>query len=207
MPLLFCSYMYLGMTLHQLNDIDNAVAAYDKAISLEPTEPILHLNYGEAMPAPGRGQALAQVCVRKVLWMVKGLPNRDSRTAAVQEDCCGALGTVVAQQALHQAQHADPEPSTLGLQQMRKADCQACTVYPAGLCSLNLRPCLCCQPVLFFAAVMLHHITSNDDARRYLAEYKRLCSQQGAAVQETEVLERATQLEQLLGSNEAQTHG
>lgn len=39
--------MYLGMTLHQLNDIDNAVAAYDKAVSLEPAEPLVHLNYGE----------------------------------------------------------------------------------------------------------------------------------------------------------------
>lgn len=54
---------------------------------------------------------------------------------------------------------------------------------------------------------MLHNISSNDDARRYLAQYKRLCSQQGAAVQEAEVLERATQLEQLLGFNTAQTHG
>ena len=42
-----CSYMYLGMTLHQLDDVDNAAAAFDKAVSLDPSEPLLHLNYGE----------------------------------------------------------------------------------------------------------------------------------------------------------------
>lgn len=39
--------MYLGMALHQLGDTDNAVAAYDKAVSLGPAEPLLLLNYGE----------------------------------------------------------------------------------------------------------------------------------------------------------------
>jgi tetratricopeptide (TPR) repeat protein len=41
------SYMHLGMALHQLTDFENAIAAYDKAVSLEPQEPLLHLNYGE----------------------------------------------------------------------------------------------------------------------------------------------------------------
>jgi hypothetical protein len=39
--------MYLGMALYKLSDIDNAVAAYDKAISLGPADPLLHLNYGK----------------------------------------------------------------------------------------------------------------------------------------------------------------
>lgn len=45
-PCLSCSYMYLGMALYQLSDFDNAIAAYDKAVSLGPAEPLLHLNYG-----------------------------------------------------------------------------------------------------------------------------------------------------------------
>jgi cytochrome c-type biogenesis protein CcmH/NrfG len=48
--LLLNSYMYLGMALHQLNDFENAIAAYDKAVSLEPSEPLLHLNYGQLLP-------------------------------------------------------------------------------------------------------------------------------------------------------------
>ncbi len=40
------SYMYLGMALYKLSDIDNAIAAYDKAISLASADPLLHLNYG-----------------------------------------------------------------------------------------------------------------------------------------------------------------
>jgi Flp pilus assembly protein TadD len=43
--------MYLGMALHQLSDYDNAAAAYDKAVSLEPAEPLLHLNYGKQVRA------------------------------------------------------------------------------------------------------------------------------------------------------------
>lgn len=43
--------MYLGIALYQLSDFDNAVAAYDKAISLGPADPLLHLNYGEATTA------------------------------------------------------------------------------------------------------------------------------------------------------------
>lgn len=44
------SYMYLGMALHKLSDPDNAVAAYDKAISLEPADPLLVHNFGEGAP-------------------------------------------------------------------------------------------------------------------------------------------------------------
>lgn len=42
-----CSYMYLGVALTRLEDHDNAAAAYRKAVSLEPAEPLFHLNYGE----------------------------------------------------------------------------------------------------------------------------------------------------------------
>jgi hypothetical protein len=52
---LSCSYMYLGMALHQLRDFDNAAAAYDKAVSLEPAEPLLHLNYGKQVRASLHG--------------------------------------------------------------------------------------------------------------------------------------------------------
>lgn len=42
-----CSYMYLGVALTRLEDHDNAAAAYRKAISIDPQEPLFHLNYGE----------------------------------------------------------------------------------------------------------------------------------------------------------------
>jgi Bardet-Biedl syndrome 4 protein len=38
------SYMYLGMTLSRLDDVDNACAAYDKAIEME-SDMLFHLNY------------------------------------------------------------------------------------------------------------------------------------------------------------------
>lgn len=54
-PACLHSYMYLGMALHQLGDTDNAVAAYDKAVSLGPAEPLLLLNYGERGCGGGGG--------------------------------------------------------------------------------------------------------------------------------------------------------
>lgn len=59
--LLLCSYMYLGMALHQLSDFDNAAAAYDKAVSLEPAEPLLHLNYGKQTQADLHASAVASL--------------------------------------------------------------------------------------------------------------------------------------------------
>jgi len=38
------SYMYLGMTLARLDDVENACAAYDKAIEME-SDMLFHLNY------------------------------------------------------------------------------------------------------------------------------------------------------------------
>lgn len=54
-----CSYMYLGMALYKLSDIDNAVAAYVKAISLGPADPLLHLNYGKRALTGVGGAAVA----------------------------------------------------------------------------------------------------------------------------------------------------
>jgi Bardet-Biedl syndrome 4 protein len=39
--------MYLGVALAKLDDVDNACAAYQRAISMSPEEPIFYLNYGE----------------------------------------------------------------------------------------------------------------------------------------------------------------
>lgn len=39
--------MYLGIALSRLDDFDNACAAYNKAISMDPAEPVFHMNYGE----------------------------------------------------------------------------------------------------------------------------------------------------------------
>ncbi|KXZ53232.1 BBS4 protein [Gonium pectorale] len=41
------SYMYLAVTLARLDDVDNACAAYEKAIQMAglPGEPVFHLNY------------------------------------------------------------------------------------------------------------------------------------------------------------------
>jgi tetratricopeptide (TPR) repeat protein len=39
--------MYLGVALTRLEDYDNAAAAYRKAISIDPEEPLFHLNHGE----------------------------------------------------------------------------------------------------------------------------------------------------------------
>ncbi|KAJ9508090.1 hypothetical protein QJQ45_021437 [Haematococcus lacustris] len=48
------SYMYLAVALSKLEDIDNACAAYEKAIQMcgVPGEPVFHLNYGEDATCP-----------------------------------------------------------------------------------------------------------------------------------------------------------
>jgi hypothetical protein len=42
------SYMYLALALAQLDDPDNAAAAFARAIAMEPAEPLLRLNHGAA---------------------------------------------------------------------------------------------------------------------------------------------------------------
>eukprot|EP00879_Flechtneria_rotunda_P022285 GHRR01023513.1.p1 GENE.GHRR01023513.1~~GHRR01023513.1.p1 ORF type:complete len:155 (+),score=28.66 GHRR01023513.1:292-756(+) len=51
------SYMYLGVALARLEDYENAVAAYNKAISMNPTEPLFHLNYATLLYNQGDIQA------------------------------------------------------------------------------------------------------------------------------------------------------
>lgn len=50
-----CSYMYLGIALSQLGDVENARSAYEKAIQLagESGEPAFHLNYGARVMQAG----------------------------------------------------------------------------------------------------------------------------------------------------------
>lgn len=40
--------MYLAVALSQLHDVENACAAYEKAIQIAglPGEPVFHINYG-----------------------------------------------------------------------------------------------------------------------------------------------------------------
>jgi len=38
--------MLLGVALERLQDPDNARAGYERALQLEPGEPLFHLNYG-----------------------------------------------------------------------------------------------------------------------------------------------------------------
>lgn len=44
------TYMYLGVTLARLGDLDNALHAYERAIGKDDADPIFYLNYG--MPSP-----------------------------------------------------------------------------------------------------------------------------------------------------------
>lgn len=39
--------MYLGVTLSQLDDFDNAAAAFTRAITMEPAEGTFRINFGE----------------------------------------------------------------------------------------------------------------------------------------------------------------
>ena len=39
------SYLLLGLTLSHLNDMANAIVALDKAVSLNSSDPLIHLNY------------------------------------------------------------------------------------------------------------------------------------------------------------------
>jgi Flp pilus assembly protein TadD len=43
------SYMYLGLTLSRLDDIDNACSAYDKALELQPQCTLTLLNYATSL--------------------------------------------------------------------------------------------------------------------------------------------------------------
>ena len=43
------TYMYLGVTLARLGDLDNAFHAYERAIGKDDTDPIFYLNYGTTM--------------------------------------------------------------------------------------------------------------------------------------------------------------
>eukprot|EP00775_Hariotina_reticulata_P011878 gene11878-12022_t len=47
------SYMYLGIALTRLEDCDNAAAAYKKAISMDPTEPLFRLNFAVLLANSG----------------------------------------------------------------------------------------------------------------------------------------------------------
>jgi len=44
--------MYLGIALTRLEDHDNAAAAHNKAISMEPEEPLFRLNFGVLLEVP-----------------------------------------------------------------------------------------------------------------------------------------------------------
>ncbi|WIA13166.1 hypothetical protein OEZ85_006758 [Tetradesmus obliquus] len=54
------SYMYLGVALTRLEDHDNAAAAYRKAVSLEPAEPLFHLNYAIMLYNQGDAESARQ---------------------------------------------------------------------------------------------------------------------------------------------------
>uniref|UniRef100_A0A383V8L7 Uncharacterized protein n=1 Tax=Tetradesmus obliquus TaxID=3088 RepID=A0A383V8L7_TETOB len=54
------SYMYLGVALTRLEDYDNAAAAYRKAVSLEPAEPLFHLNYAIMLYNQGDAESARQ---------------------------------------------------------------------------------------------------------------------------------------------------
>lgn len=41
--------MLLGVVLEQLQDFENARAAYERALQLDPEEPLFRLNYGEQL--------------------------------------------------------------------------------------------------------------------------------------------------------------
>lgn len=43
--------MLLGVALERLEDPDNARAAYERSLALDPQEPLAHLNYGESLAA------------------------------------------------------------------------------------------------------------------------------------------------------------
>jgi Bardet-Biedl syndrome 4 protein len=43
------SYMYLGLTLSRLDDIDNACSAYNKALELQPQCTLTLLNYATSL--------------------------------------------------------------------------------------------------------------------------------------------------------------
>lgn len=57
-PVSCCSYMYLGVALSRLDDFDNACAAYNKAINMDPAEPMFRLNFGEQWPTLWEEQVL-----------------------------------------------------------------------------------------------------------------------------------------------------
>jgi Bardet-Biedl syndrome 4 protein len=40
------TYMYLGITLARLGDMDNACQSYQRALDKEKSEPVFHLNFG-----------------------------------------------------------------------------------------------------------------------------------------------------------------
>jgi len=42
-----CSYHHMAVALAHLDDADNAVAAYERALSLDPADAYSHTNYGE----------------------------------------------------------------------------------------------------------------------------------------------------------------
>lgn len=58
------SYMYLGIALSKLDDFENAVAAYNKAIAME-NDPIFHLNYAIMLLGHGdmAGAQVSSCCV------------------------------------------------------------------------------------------------------------------------------------------------
>lgn len=43
------AYVYLAVTLSRLDDIDNAVITFEKAISMSPKDPLAYLNYAAAL--------------------------------------------------------------------------------------------------------------------------------------------------------------
>jgi Bardet-Biedl syndrome 4 protein len=48
------SYMYLGLALSRLDDLDNAIIAYQKALTMDPTDPLFPLNFCITLAKHGR---------------------------------------------------------------------------------------------------------------------------------------------------------
>lgn len=60
--------MCLGIALARLDDPDNAAAAYNKALSMDATEPLFHLNYGERAQGLQASACSKQQALLRLQW-------------------------------------------------------------------------------------------------------------------------------------------
>jgi Bardet-Biedl syndrome 4 protein len=84
------AYMYLAVTLAKLDDHDNACAAYEKAIEMDPGDHLFHLNYALTLYVAGeKERCVERLEVFEGLW--KGL---DDETKNVDDEVPKMRGLV-----------------------------------------------------------------------------------------------------------------